>query len=71
MIEFLDGRSLILDRRCLQAMYGESVSEMLTVQYRMNEIIMKWSSDELYQGKLTAASAVKSHTLKDITVRGG
>ena len=34
---------------CPQEMYGEAVSEMLTVQYRMNSAIMTWSSDELYQ----------------------
>lgn len=47
----------------LQAMYGDGVSEMLTVQYRMNAAIMQWSSDELYDGKLTAHSSVADHTL--------
>lgn len=49
----------------LQHMYGGSVSEMLTVQYRMNASIMRWSSDELYGGKLTAHESVAGHTLAD------
>ncbi len=31
---------------------------MLTVQYRMNEGIMKWASDELYESKLTVLATV-------------
>eukprot|EP00873_Tetraselmis_striata_P035127 jgi/Tetstr1/455391/TSEL_042223.t1 len=53
----------------LQEMYGESVSEMLTVQYRMNNSIMQWSSDEFYSSKLTAAPSVAQHTLSDIQAR--
>jgi hypothetical protein len=33
----------------LQVMYGDSISAMLTVQYRMHTDIMQWSSDELYE----------------------
>lgn len=54
---------------CAQEMYGESVSEMLTVQYRMNNSIMQWSSDEFYSSKLTAAPSVAQHTLSDIQAR--
>lgn len=36
---------------------------MLTAQYRMNASIMQWSSDELYEGRLTAHDSVASHTL--------
>ncbi|GAX76189.1 hypothetical protein CEUSTIGMA_g3633.t1 [Chlamydomonas eustigma] len=50
----------------LQDMYGSLVSEMLTVQYRMNSNIMQWSSDALYQGKLTAHESVASHDLHGI-----
>jgi superfamily I DNA and/or RNA helicase len=32
----------------------------------MNELIMNWSSNEFYQGKLLADSSVKSHLLKDL-----
>ncbi|CAF3109971.1 unnamed protein product [Rotaria sp. Silwood2] len=40
---------------------------MLTIQYRMNEAIMNWSSNEFYQGKLIADESVKSHLLKDLS----
>ena len=30
---------------------------MLQTQYRMNEVIMKWSSDELYGGKLIVCAS--------------
>ncbi|GFR40163.1 hypothetical protein Agub_g720 [Astrephomene gubernaculifera] len=43
-----------------------AASAMLTVQYRMNKAIMQWSSDELYEGKLTAHESVAEHTLADV-----
>lgn len=43
--------------------------QMLTVQYRMNEQIMRWASDELYSGLLTAHHSVAKHLLKDLPVR--
>ncbi|EFJ52473.1 hypothetical protein VOLCADRAFT_79084 [Volvox carteri f. nagariensis] len=43
-----------------------AASAMLTVQYRMNKAIMQWSSDELYEGRLTAHSTVADHTLVDV-----
>ena len=49
-------------------MYGDSISEVLTVQYRMHAAIMEWSSQELYLGKLTAHASVASHTLSDMQV---
>lgn len=36
----------------LADLYGDDVMSMLTVQYRMHELIMNWSSEELYQGKV-------------------
>lgn len=33
-------------------MYGDEVMSMLTVQYRMHELIMNWSSKELYNSKV-------------------
>lgn len=33
-------------------MYGDEVVSMLTVQYRMHELIMNWSSNELYSSKV-------------------
>ena len=52
----------------LQGMYGDDISEMLTVQYRMHAGIMQWSSDELYDGRLTAHASVAQHTLADLKV---
>ena len=48
----------------LLKLHGEQVMRMLTVQYRMNECIMQWSSEQLYQGKLTAHNSVASHLLR-------
>lgn len=39
------------------------MSEMLTMQYRMNAGIMDWSSRELYAGRLAAHESVAAHTL--------
>ena len=64
----LQGLSRTLFER-LQSMYGESISEMLTVQYRMHAGIMDWSSQELYHGKLTAHPSVAAHTLSDLQAR--
>lgn len=51
----------------LLALHGPSIKRMLTTQYRMNEKIMRFPSDELYEGKLIAADAVKARLLKDLT----
>lgn len=37
----------------LTKLYGDSITAMLTIQYRMHETIMQWASQELYAGKLT------------------
>ncbi|KAG2501054.1 hypothetical protein HYH03_000873 [Edaphochlamys debaryana] len=47
-----------------------TASAMLTVQYRMNKSIMQWSSDELYEGKLTAHDSVAEHTLAEVASSG-
>lgn len=44
----------------------ESVYRRLTVQYRMHESIMKFSSDTFYDGELIADASVKSHLLCDL-----
>ena len=46
--------------------YGDKVTRLLNTQYRMNEKIMKFSSEELYEDKLLADESVKNHTLKDL-----
>lgn len=46
--------------------YGKEITKMLTIQYRMNNDIMKWSSDEFYEGKLVAHDDVKNRLLTDL-----
>jgi len=46
--------------------YGEEITSMLTVQYRMHEHIMNWSSKELYNNKIKAHSSVAGHMLYDL-----
>ncbi|XP_075784448.1 DNA-binding protein SMUBP-2 [Pelodiscus sinensis] len=59
------GLSLSLMERLIQK-YGESIVKMLTVQYRMHQAIMQWSSTEMYCGQLTAHPSVACHLLKDL-----
>ncbi|KAL3341585.1 hypothetical protein AABB24_025902 [Solanum stoloniferum] len=47
----------------LADLYGYEIMSMLTVQYRMHELIMNWSSGELYENKIEAHSSVASHLL--------
>jgi ATP-dependent RNA/DNA helicase IGHMBP2 len=47
----------------LHTMYGESISQMLTVQYRMHEDIMTWASRALYAQRLSAHASVATHTI--------
>ncbi|XP_009785579.1 uncharacterized protein [Nicotiana sylvestris] len=47
----------------LADLYGDEITSMLTVQYRMHELIMNWSSGELYDNKIEAHSSVASHML--------
>ena len=44
----------------------DEVVRMLTVQYRMNHLIMDWASKALYEGRLTAHRSVEKHLLKDL-----
>ncbi|KAJ4835089.1 hypothetical protein Tsubulata_049077 [Turnera subulata] len=50
----------------LSDLYGDAVTSMLTVQYRMHELIMNWSSKELYHSKIKAHPSVASHMLFDL-----
>jgi ATP-dependent RNA/DNA helicase IGHMBP2 len=45
-------------------LYDEKVMRMLTTQYRMHQLIMQWSSDQLYEGKLLAHPSVAAHLLR-------
>ena len=48
------------------SLHGPSIKRMLTTQYRMHEKIMRFPSDELYEGKLIAADSVKARLLKNL-----
>ncbi|KAK4783285.1 hypothetical protein SAY86_007659 [Trapa natans] len=50
----------------LAGLYGDKATSMLTVQYRMNELIMNWSSNELYESKIEAHPSVAGHMLFDL-----
>ncbi|PLN85301.1 DNA polymerase alpha-associated DNA helicase A [Aspergillus taichungensis] len=50
----------------LLKIHGASIKRMLTTQYRMHERIMRFPSDELYEGKLMAAEPVRARLLKDL-----
>ncbi len=50
----------------LVALYGTNITRQLTVQYRMHEQIMRFSSDCFYAGTLTADESVRSHLLSDL-----
>ncbi len=56
--------STMFDR--LLSLHGPSIKTLLTIQYRMNEKIMRFPSDELYEAKLVAADSVKDRLLKDL-----
>ncbi|GAA5795203.1 hypothetical protein HPULCUR_000557 [Helicostylum pulchrum] len=50
----------------LMYMHGEKIKRTLTMQYRMHEEIMKFSSQELYENKLVAHESVAGHLLMDL-----
>uniref|UniRef100_A0A914X5R3 Uncharacterized protein n=1 Tax=Plectus sambesii TaxID=2011161 RepID=A0A914X5R3_9BILA len=61
-----DGRLHLSLMERLSAQFA-SISRLLTVQYRMHEKIMEWSSGYFYGGKLTAAASVGRATLSQIS----
>ncbi len=46
--------------------HGQGVSKLLTVQYRMHDAIMIFSSGEFYGGLLESAPEVAAHLLRDL-----
>jgi len=60
-IEVQKGLSKTLFERIME--YGNEVSRMLQVQYRMHEDIADWSSNAMYQGKLLSHDSVKARKL--------
>ncbi|RWS17111.1 DNA-binding protein SMUBP-2-like protein [Dinothrombium tinctorium] len=61
-----EGLDLTLMERLLALYSPESIMRMLTIQYRMNEQIMTWSSDKFYEKKLVAHISNISSKLSDI-----
>ncbi|EYC31735.1 hypothetical protein Y032_0003g1207 [Ancylostoma ceylanicum] len=47
-----------------------NINQLLTVQYRMNEKIMQWSSQQFYDSRLVASEDVSNITLSDISMVG-
>lgn len=50
---------------------GSSIKSLLTVQYRMNEVIMEFPNKEMYGGKLVAHDSCKDRWVGDGGVAGG
>lgn len=46
--------------------FGDLVTRQLTVQYRMNEAIMGFSSQQFYDNSLIADDSVRQHVLSDL-----
>lgn len=49
---------------------GNEYKKLLDTQYRMNELIMRFPSEELYEKKLKADQSVKSISLADFDIDG-
>ncbi|XP_033063700.1 DNA-binding protein SMUBP-2 [Trachypithecus francoisi] len=61
----LAGLSLSLMERLAEE-YGARAVRTLMVQYRMHQAIMRWASDTMYLGQLTAHPSVAGHLLRDL-----
>ena len=46
--------------------FGDDITRLLSVQYRMHEQIMSFSSDHFYDGELVAHESVAGHLLSDL-----
>lgn len=60
------GFNISLPERLLDQLGQETISRRLTVQYRMHQAIMQFSSDEFYESSLTAHASVANHLLQDL-----
>ena len=57
--------SRLMDKFKFDGMEDEFTT-MLTIQYRMNELIMNWPSSALYENRLVAHPSVKDHLLSHL-----
>ncbi|GFW39151.1 DNA-binding protein SMUBP-2 [Trichonephila clavipes] len=48
-------------------LHGDGIKKLLTTQFRMNELIMQFSSQHFYNNKLVADETVRSSVLSDIS----
>ena len=58
-----------LDKSMFERLYeifGDEISSMLEIQYRMHDDIMDYSNYEFYDGRLKSAPDVADHTLRDL-----
>ncbi|XP_053208693.1 DNA-binding protein SMUBP-2-like [Panonychus citri] len=62
-----EGLELTLMERLLSRFDHEKVVRMLTVQYRMHQKIMEWSSKSFYSNKLTAHQSVENQSMSEIS----
>jgi hypothetical protein len=53
-------------RERLALTHGAAISRRLEIQYRMHEAIMRFSSDEFYDGALIADESVRAHLLCEL-----
>ncbi|EGG23977.1 AN1-type zinc finger-containing protein [Cavenderia fasciculata] len=60
-----DGLSVTLFERLIR-IYGDKISRLLSIQYRMNQSIMNWSSKEFYNSEMHADESVASHLLQGL-----
>jgi ATP-dependent RNA/DNA helicase IGHMBP2 len=61
-----EGFSISLFERLME-LHGKQVSHLLTVQYRMHEQIMDFSSRQFYESSLIADESVRGHLLHDLS----
>lgn len=61
-----EGLEVSLMERLIREFEDKQIVRMLNIQYRMNELIMKWSSEQFYSNKLEAHHSVKDRSLKDL-----
>lgn len=60
------GFGISLQERLIEQFGATAISRRLTEQYRMHEAVMSFSSDEFYDGELTAHASVAGHLLCDL-----
>jgi ATP-dependent RNA/DNA helicase IGHMBP2 len=48
------------------ALYGDKVTRLLSIQYRMHQLISDWASREMYEGRLLADASVASRRMLQI-----